>query len=291
MSMKYVEKVVGVIVHGKKYLFVENYTDNKAILEFPKVNIIDNEEHKSKFKNYFETKFVISIKVKEYITTIEMKDKNKQEKIHFYFCEFKNKNVKINNENIKLIDMNEFNDKNFERIDKKVFCYFREEPRMFNDVPKELDDLLKIYFSAKQFEHAVPNSYEMKNGKIYNKPIPFIVNTIFACELYLKLILMIQNKKYVNSHGIYYLLKNVKLYDELMTSKDFSNLKSNELEKELLNINNAFTEWRYSFESKKLLMIDQEILFKIIKFLDNKCRTLMGDSCASYLEEIDKVYL
>lgn len=142
--------------------------------------------------------------------------------------------------------------------------------------------IVEMYITARQFKNAIleeemiilpAEKNNIKDGTILdlggakvtfrgNKSIiriyPFIVNKAFACEIYLKLLL-------VEKDFDFKLLKNCELHNLLKLYENidnefkqvFLNVFNNKydekvikefLEKEITNISNVFKEWRYIYE-------------------------------------------
>lgn len=108
---------------------------------------------------------------------------------------------------------------------------------------------------------------------------PVIVNSAFACEIFLKLLLAIFNIKYGRCHEL------KKLFDLLPEEtrekinsyliQNYGTLKDENGFELLQMYSNAFTEWRYSYE-KYNLRIEQKFLFLFCEILKKECEDKLG---------------
>jgi len=126
-----------------------------------------------------------------------------------------------------------------------------------------------------------------RGNKVINKIYPFIVNKSFACEVYLKLILLEEkfdiekNLKRTEKHNLY------KLYSS--TSKEFKEMyqkvcltiygndANNEfLNKEIIKISNVFMDYRYLYERfGEENIINHGFLNAFCNYLDVYTKTLI----------------
>lgn len=147
----------------------------------------------------------------------------------------------------------------------------------------KLEDLIRNY-NLKDNSQVKLNEYPLataRGNKIISKQTPFIVNKSFACEIYLKLILLENNISFkdlkgINGHNIF------KLY-----SKTFSNFKSNlnremflkkfaNVEDKIENISEAFINWRYIYEKyEKIDSLDFIFLDELCNYLDAEAQKLI----------------
>lgn len=97
-----------------------------------------------------------------------------------------------------------------------------------------------ILNDANNFRYIVLNIKKIKERKCL---IPYIVNSSFALELYLKLILIANKKSYKNNHRLTELFKLIhpNIKKELLS-------RCNNLEELLNKYDNAFIEFRYHYE-------------------------------------------
>ncbi len=119
-----------------------------------------------------------------------------------------------------------------------------------------------------------------RGDKIISKHYPFLVNKAFACEVYLKFILLEYNigfkdLKGKNGHNL------LKLYEKIPL--DFKNsllkyvssrgtLTNESLIRKLENVSEVFTEWRYIYEKFDGISTDFGFLDTFCNFLDESCK-------------------
>ena len=147
----------------------------------------------------------------------------------------------------------------------------------------KLEDLISQYnlkdnSQVKLNEHSLVT---VRGKKIISKQTPFIVNKSFACEIYLKLILLENNidfkdLKGINGHKIFKLYSKTNsdfksnLYHE-MRLKNFTNI-----EDKIENISEAFINWRYIYEKyEKIDSLDFMFLDELCNYLDEKSKELI----------------
>lgn len=135
-----------------------------------------------------------------------------------------------------------------------------------------------FYLLAKCGEKNIPEE------NFVESVIPFIVNMSFACELYLKLIL-INNGKTIDevkqeNHNLY------NLYS-LLTDRQKNNIYNSfkrpmiySIEKELKEINFAFPDWRYLVLNKangtqKKMQYKPYFVKEFTQILDNFCANIL----------------
>lgn len=117
-----------------------------------------------------------------------------------------------------------------------------------------------------------------RGDKFISKQIPFVVNNSFACELYLKLILLennidFKNLKGRNGHNLW------KLYNKAKSilKNDLDEISSfKEYECKIKNISEAFIKWRYIYEkSEEIDSLDFIFLNNFCTYLDKKTKHLI----------------
>lgn len=108
---------------------------------------------------------------------------------------------------------------------------------------------------------------------------PVIVNCAFACEIFLKLLLALQNTEYKKCHGLKDLFdllsKETKEKINSCLLQNYGTLKDVNGFELLQMYSNAFTEWRYSYEYYNL-QIDQTFLFVFCEILKKECEDKLG---------------
>lgn len=105
------------------------------------------------------------------------------------------------------------------------------------------------------------------NNRIYPTIIAAITNKIFACEIFIKVILMMELNEFTKGHTISQLLNKTKVKEDLKKKL----IKYN-FEEEILKIDSAFQDWRYSYEHDQLV-INTAFVNDLCSLLEEKCRT------------------
>ncbi len=87
-----------------------------------------------------------------------------------------------------------------------------------------------------------------RGDELINKMFPFIVNKAFACEVYLKILLEIENIKIPTQHNLYSLFQLVDTNSKILSimTKDVGIQES--ILNKIKDISNVFVEWRYIYE-------------------------------------------
>lgn len=87
--------------------------------------------------------------------------------------------------------------------------------------------------------------------------VPFIVNLSFACECFIKAIMIQESDQnmFIPGHDLQLLFCNLSLETQQKIKKDYEARSGNclhngHLENLLQNIKNSFKDWRYAFEDK-----------------------------------------
>ena len=120
-----------------------------------------------------------------------------------------------------------------------------------------------------------------RGNKIISKQIPFIVNKSFACEVYLKLILMENNISFndlkgPNRHKLWELYSKCKDlldsdFEKKMNLKGFRNI-----DKKIQDLSEAFMDWRYIYEKNEMVAsLDFLFLDELCTYLDEKAKLLI----------------
>lgn len=181
-------------------------------------------------------------------------------------------------------------------------------------------DLVEMYITARQFKNAILDEemivlplrfndktaetivdFEVakitfRGNKILVRIYPFIVNKSFACEVYLKLLLVdidfdFKRLKRNERHNILKLYKNT----SERFKQDFLNVfitsyggdvNKEFLEKQISNIADAFERWRYIYEKiNQENEVNNGFLSAFCEFLDRYCQQLI---LAKYKYNVDK---
>lgn len=102
----------------------------------------------------------------------------------------------------------------------------------------------------------------------------FLTNVSFACELYLKYLLLIQNIDCRKEHNLYKLFKKLpeKIQDDLKKKHPCGNISIDEFELELDDIGQAYMIFRYMYERGNMACNFQfliELLFTLHSLIHN----------------------
>lgn len=183
--------------------------------------------------------------------------------------------------------------------DKNEYINFNEYEKL-NPKSKEL---VEMYITARQFKNAIleeemiilpakqnnirdgtilkwgASKITFRGEKSFIRIYPFIVNKSFACEVYLKLLLKEDNFNFkkLKSYELHNILK---LYEntnaifkkdclEFFNSKYGKKINKDFLEKEIMNISDAFKRWRYIYEKfNEENIVNNGFLNEFCDFLD-----------------------
>lgn len=108
---------------------------------------------------------------------------------------------------------------------------------------------------------------------------PVVVNCAFACEIFLKLLLEIENVTYKKQHGLKELfdLLSEELKGEInrQVFYEYGSLKDGWGFDLLQRYSDVFTQWRYSYEYNNL-QVEQNYLFVFCKILKKECEERLG---------------
>ncbi len=147
----------------------------------------------------------------------------------------------------------------------------------------KLEDLINQYnlkenSQVKLNENALAT---VRGNRIISKQTPFIVNKSFACEIYLKLILL-ENKidfkdlKGKNGHKIFELYSKINSDFKLNLQHEMCLKKFTNIEDKIENISEAFINWRYIYENyEKIDSLDFMFLDELCNYLDEKAKELI----------------
>ena len=115
--------------------------------------------------------------------------------------------------------------------------------------------------------------------------IPGIVNSAFACEVFMKSLLVYQGaslkevkypKHYLDKLWTRFKDKDPisASYIENQVSRQYGHEDTNRFNKKLHEINNAFQDWRYKYEKEKKLPMDRNFMRYFCISLRDKCCVL-----------------
>ncbi len=160
-----------------------------------------------------------------------------------------------------------------------------------NDI--NLKDLI-IQYGIKNHSQVKLNDHTLitaHGNKIISKQTPFIVNKAFACEIYLKLILLENNINFKdlkgkNGHKLWELYSKTNSdfkanLEKTMASKKFANIDD-----KIKNISEAFINWRYIYENYEMIAsLDFLFLDELCHYLDEKAKQLIFEN---YSHDVDR---
>lgn len=138
--------------------------------------------------------------------------------------------------------------------------------RIFNDLKIIDKKAINAYRSGREFKSLSAYSIVNIDNRLYPTIIASLCNKIFACELFIKSIIMINKKQLQRGHKISSLIQKSGISKIL--EKSF--IKYN-LENEISQIDNAFQVWRYSYEYDQLT-INSGFLNDLCQLLEQICR-------------------
>lgn len=154
---------------------------------------------------------------------------------------------------------------------------------------RELKKITNMYKVARQFKNAIPEpkSGVMVDFEFMKRVFPYVVNKSFACEVYLKLILILDDKKIDKNHSIR------SLYDKSGINCEFeayimanSEMKDRATIDDCINsFSNAFVEWRYIYEKDATEKLMYVFLSIFCDYLDKICKRKLLDK---YDYDVDK---
>ena len=99
--------------------------------------------------------------------------------------------------------------------------------------------------------------------------IPIVVNCAFSIELSLKSLYYAINNKKTSGHNLKLLYNSVKMCG--LEKYLLSAFTSNEIDKIIDELENAFVEFRYLYEQKKIIIISSSLLKDFILFVNSFC--------------------
>ncbi len=137
---------------------------------------------------------------------------------------------------------------------------------IFNNLSSIDKKAINAYRSGREFKSL--SAYPIVNidNRMYPTIIASICNKVFACELFLKSIIIINKKSLQKGHKISNLIRESGIKEIL--EKEF--IKYN-LENEITKIDDAFQVWRYSYEYDQLT-INNGFLNDLCQLLEKICR-------------------
>lgn len=132
---------------------------------------------------------------------------------------------------------------------------------IFNNLDSIDKKCINAYRRAREFKNISIQSLVYIDGRCFPVLIASMVNVLFSCELFLKSILILNDKKIPSGHSLKKLLKKANLAIEVKNK-----LNKYSFDEELEKIDNSFSEWRYCYE-KDTLTINRS-------FVNEFCNTL-----------------
>lgn len=118
---------------------------------------------------------------------------------------------------------------------------------IFNNLDSIDKKSINAYRSAREFKNMATQPLVYIDGRYFPTIIASMVNALFSCELFLKALLILRDKKIPRGHSLKKLLNKANL---LMDVK--KKLINYDFEEELDKIDNSFAEWRYCYEKDTL---------------------------------------
>ncbi len=140
----------------------------------------------------------------------------------------------------------------------------------FASIFKNLSDINKTainaYRSGREFKNLSNNPFVLIDKRVCPTILASICNKLFACELFLKSIIIINKNFLQKGHKISYLIKESGIEEILEKELVKYNLKN-----EIAKIDNAFQIWQYSYEYDNLT-INSGFLNDLCQSLEKICR-------------------
>ena len=124
-----------------------------------------------------------------------------------------------------------------------------------------------IFFDSSKKLATLP----IRNGILDPSTIPAIVLLAFACEVYIKFIAGLKNKKVNKNHSLSDLFRDLPIEIQVEIS-NFTNTKN--FESALADISLTFIDWRYIYEkSDQVNSININFLYSFCEILKNIAHT------------------
>ena len=142
---------------------------------------------------------------------------------------------------------------------------------IFNRVNEIDKKCINAYRSAREFKNIGTQQLIIIDNRLAPVIIASIVNTVLACELFLKSLIIMDTKKIPKGHSIKKLIIQSNILTELKQKLD-----NYDLDLEINGIDNAFVEWRYTYERDTMIINNG--------FLNNFCVVLEEISRKKILE-------
>lgn len=143
-------------------------------------------------------------------------------------------------------------------------------------IKKKKDKSKKVFvwemvMVASQFDFTCDEIEDFNNVK-FNAFAPLVVNSAFACEIYLKTLFYITNNEFTRGHDLkeLYEQQSAQIQDEIfeeyknqwleaqiafnVPSEFHRKIDKADFIEDLLQVKKAFEEWRYSFEYENLAL-------------------------------------
>lgn len=141
--------------------------------------------------------------------------------------------------------------------------------------------IINMYIVATQFNNAIsdPKSVFPFDHEFAKKIYPYIVNKAFACEVYLKILILSNDNEIPQNHRIKTLYKlsgieqDFKNYIQSIdgVNDEFINHIDNYIE----SFSNAFVEWRYIYERDSTEKLMYGFMRVFAEYLSNKCKNVI----------------
>lgn len=144
-----------------------------------------------------------------------------------------------------------------------------QEYNKLNDVSKMA---VNAYRSGRQFMMTGINTSGFGiviHNRLYPTIIAAVVNEVFACELFLKSMIMIRTgKKSIKKH------KLLELYDLLGIEAIEKSLLKYDIREELKKISDSFVTWRYCYEYDTIV-INRGFVFELCNVLEKENKKII----------------
>ena len=142
---------------------------------------------------------------------------------------------------------------------------------IFNNLDSIDKKCINAYRRAREFKKLSIQPLIYMDGRYFQVLIASIVNGLFSCELFLKSILILNDKKIPTGHSLKKLLEKTHLATEVKNK-----LNNYSFDEELEKIDNSFTEWRYCYE-KDTLTINRGFVNEFCNALEEIARKQICD--------------
>jgi hypothetical protein len=140
---------------------------------------------------------------------------------------------------------------------------------------KQISQVQRIFHQAYSFARIAADIYEKGLVTNPNNTPPFVVNSAFSIELYLKTVAQIHGKA-LRGHDLIELFDALPqsavnaISSQIAKSKDIDDIKA--FRKALDGNRKAFEHWRYLYEKSQQVKFDIQSAISVMKVLHDVCR-------------------